>query len=235
MCSSDLALQATFMSKQGEWIEVQIRSRRMDDIAEKGFAAHWKYKDGEKTENASEIELDKWLATIKEILDDPQPDAMDFLDTIKLNLFASEIFVFTPKGELRTMPAGSTTLDFAFSIHTFVGSHCIGAKVNHKLVPINHKLNSGDQVEILTSKSVRPTREWLNIATTAKATTKILSILRKEEREARKTGEALLEEFFQKNDIAWQLLLFQLGCIFISLPYVLQCINQYLQQCNLCL
>ena len=195
------ALHVTLMSKQGEWIEVQIRSRRMDDIAEKGFAAHWKYKDGEKTENASEIELDKWLATIKEILDDPQPDAMDFLDTIKLNLFASEIFVFTPKGELRTMPAGSTTLDFAFSIHTFVGSHCIGAKVNHKLVPINHKLNSGDQVEILTSKSVRPTREWLNIATTAKATTKILSILRKEEREARKTGEALLEEFFQKNDI----------------------------------
>ena len=195
------ALHVTLMSKQGEWIEVQIRSRRMDDIAEKGFAAHWKYKDGEKTENASEIELDKWLATIKEILDDPQPDAMDFLDTIKLNLFASEIFVFTPKGELRTMPAGSTTLDFAFSIHTFVGSHCIGAKVNHKLVPINHKLNSGDQVEILTSKSVRPTREWLNIATTAKATTKILSILRKEEREARKTGEAILDEFFKKNDI----------------------------------
>lgn len=195
------ALHVTLMSKQGEWIEVQIRSRRMDDIAEKGFAAHWKYKDGDKTETASEIELDKWLATIKEILDDPQPDAMDFLDTIKLNLFASEIFVFTPKGEIRTMPAGSTTLDFAFSIHTFVGSHCIGAKVNHKLVPISHKLNSGDQVEILTSKSVHPTREWLNIATTAKATTKILSILRKEERELRKKGEALLDEFLEKNDI----------------------------------
>ena len=195
------ALHVTLMSKKGEWIEVQIRSHRMDDIAEKGFAAHWKYKDGEKTETASEIELDKWLATIKEILDDPQPDAMDFLDTIKLNLFASEIFVFTPKGEIRTMPAGSTTLDFAFSIHTFVGSHCIGAKVNHKLVPINYKLNSGDQVEILTSKSVRPTREWLNIATTAKATTKILSIIRKEERELRKKGETLFNEFLQANDI----------------------------------
>ena len=195
------ALHVTLMSKQGEWIEVQIRSRRMDDIAEKGFAAHWKYKDGEKTETASELELDKWLATIKEILDDPQPDAMDFLDTIKLNLFASEIFVFTPKGEIRTMPAGSTTLDFAFSIHTFVGSHCIGAKVNHKLEPINYVLNSGDQVEILTSKSVHPTREWLNIATTAKATTKILSILRKEERELRKRGELALDEFLAQNDI----------------------------------
>lgn len=195
------ALHVTLMSKQGEWIEVQIRSRRMDEIAEKGFAAHWKYKDGDKTETASELELDKWLATIKEILDDPQPDAMDFLDTIKLNLFASEIFVFTPKGEIRTMPAGSTTLDFAFSIHTFVGSHCIGAKVNHKLVPINYKLNSGDQVEILTSRTVRPTREWLNIATTAKATTKILSIIRKEERESRKKGEALVADFFKENDI----------------------------------
>lgn len=195
------ALHVTLMSRQGEWIEVQIRSRRMDDIAEKGFAAHWKYKDGDKNETASELELDKWLATIKEILDDPQPDAMDFLDTIKLNLFASEIFVFTPKGEIRTMPAGSTTLDFAFSIHTFVGSHCIGAKVNHKLEPISYVLQSGDQVEILTSKSVHPTREWLNIATTAKATTKILSILRKEERELRKKGELMLDEFLANNDM----------------------------------
>ncbi|MBQ0047488.1 MAG: bifunctional (p)ppGpp synthetase/guanosine-3',5'-bis(diphosphate) 3'-pyrophosphohydrolase [Prevotellaceae bacterium] len=195
------ALHVTLMSHKGEWIEVQIRSRRMDEIAEKGFAAHWKYKEGDKTESASEHELDKWLATIKEILDDPQPDAMDFLDTIKLNLFASEIFVFTPKGEIRTMPAGCTALDFAFTIHTFVGSHCIGAKVNHKLVPISHKLNSGDQVEILTSKSVRPTHAWLSIATTAKATTKILSILRKEERELRKKGEAAFDEFLKNNDI----------------------------------
>ena len=148
------ALHVTLMSKQGQWIEVQIRSDRMDEIAEQGFAAHWKYKEGtEITED--EGELNDWLHTIKEILDDPQPDAMDFLDAIKLNLFASEIFVFTPKGEIKMMPAGCTALDFAFQIHTFLGSHCIGAKVNHKLVPLSHKLQSGDQVEILTSKAQR--------------------------------------------------------------------------------
>lgn len=134
------ALHVTLMSKQGRWIEVQIRSDRMDEIAEQGFAAHWKYKDGmEKEFTEDESELNEWLRTIKEILDDPQPDAMDFLDAIKLNLFASEIFVFTPKGEIKTMPTGCTALDFAFSIHTFLGSHCIGAKVNHKLVPLSHK------------------------------------------------------------------------------------------------
>lgn len=195
------ALHVTLMSNKGEWIEVQIRSQRMDEIAEKGFAAHWKYKDGDKNEQASESELDKWLTTIKEILDDPQPDAMDFLDTIKLNLFASEIFVFTPKGDIRTLPAGATALDFAFSIHTFVGSHCIGAKVNHKLVPMSHKLNSGDQVEILTSKSQTVKKSWLNVATTAKATTKIMAMLRKEERENRKKGETMLDEFFEREDI----------------------------------
>lgn len=195
------ALHVTLMSNKGEWIEVQIRSQRMDELAEKGFAAHWKYKEGEKSETAAEQELEKWLTTIKEILDDPQPDAMDFLDTIKLNLFASEIFVFTPKGELRTMPAGSTALDFAFTIHTFVGSHCIGAKVNHNLVPMSYVLQSGDQVEVLTSKKAHPTREWLNMVTTAKATTKILAVLRREEREAQKRGEQLVDEFFQKFDL----------------------------------
>lgn len=195
------ALHVTLMSNKGEWIEVQIRSRRMDEIAEKGFAAHWKYKDGEKDEEDSENELDKWLTTIKEILDDPQPDAMDFLDTIKLNLYASEIFVFTPKGDIRTMPAGSTVLDFAFSIHTFVGSHCIGAKVNHKLEPITYKLQSGDQIEVLTSKTQHLNREWLEIATTGKATTKILAVLRKEEREARRVGEEKLNAFFSENGI----------------------------------
>lgn len=196
------ALHVTLMSHRGEWIECQIRSRRMDEIAEKGLAAHWKYKDGVKDKEASENELDKWLVTIKEILDDPQPDAMDFLDTIKLNLFASEIFVFTPKGELRTMPAGSTALDFAFSIHTFVGSHCIGAKVNHKLVPISHVLQSGDQVEIITSKSAKVQRSWLDIATTAKATTKIMSVLRREEKDLMHKGEEQLDEFLKANDIA---------------------------------
>lgn len=206
------ALHVTLMSHRGEWIECQIRSRRMDEIAEKGLAAHWKYKDGDKDKEASENELDKWLVTIKEILDDPQPDAMDFLDTIKLNLFASEIFVFTPKGELRTLPAGSTALDFAFSIHTFVGSHCIGAKVNHKLVPISHVLQSGDQVEIITSKSAKVQRSWLDIATTAKATTKIMSVLRREEKELIRKGEDLLNEFLKNNDIARDTLVVERVC-----------------------
>ena len=156
-------------------------------------------EDGEYTED--ENELNDWLHTIKEILDDPQPDAMDFLDAIKLNLFASEIFVFTPKGEIKTMPAGCTALDFAFSIHTFLGSHCIGAKVNHKLVPLSHKLESGDQVEILTSKSQHVQPGWINFVSTAKAKAKIQAVLRRVNREAQKKGEALLEEFLKKNNI----------------------------------
>ena len=194
------ALHVTLMSKQGRWIEVQIRSDRMDEIAEQGFAAHWKYKDGVEEEyTEDENELDEWLRTIKEILDDPQPDAMDFLDTIKLNLFASEIFVFTPKGEIRTLPAGCTALDFAFSIHTFLGSHCIGAKVNHKLVPLSHKLQSGDQVEILTSKSQHVSPAWINFVSTAKAKAKIQAILRRDNREVQREGEELLNAFLQKN------------------------------------
>ena len=194
------ALHVSLMSKQGRWIEVQIRSDRMDEIAEQGFAAHWKYKDGIEGEySEDENELNDWLRTIKEILDDPQPDAMDFLDTIKLNLFASEIFVFTPKGEIKTMPAGCTALDFAFSIHTFLGSHCIGAKVNHKLVPLSHKLNSGDQVEILTSKSQHVSAEWINFVSTAKAKAKIQAILRRDNREVQRQGEELLNAFLQKN------------------------------------
>lgn len=170
-------------------------------MAEQGFAAHWKYKEGSKTAVDSENELEKWLHTIKEILDDPQPNALDFLDAIKLNLYASEIFVVTPKGEFKTMPADCTALDFAFSIHTFFGSHCIGAKVNHKLVPLSHKLHSGDQVEILTSKTQRVQKEWINFATTAKAKGKIQAILRREEREFQKQGEDILNEFFEKADI----------------------------------
>ncbi len=193
------ALHVTLMSNDGQWIEVQIRSKRMDDVAEQGFAAHWKYKEGGGSED--EGELEKWLKTIKEILDDPQPDAIDFLDTIKLNLFASEIFVFTPKGEIKTMPQNSTALDFAFSIHTFLGSHCIGAKVNHKLVPLSHKLQSGDQVEILTSKSQRVQPEWVNFATTAKAKAKIVAILKREQRNAQKEGEEILDAFFKAEDM----------------------------------
>ena len=174
----------------------------MDEVAEQGFAAHWKYKEGMEEEEYTEdeAELNEWLRTIKEILDDPQPDAMDFLDTIKLNLFASEIFVFTPKGEIKTMPAGCTALDFAFSIHTFLGSHCIGAKVNHKLVPLSHKLQSGDQVEILTSKSQHVSPAWINFVSTAKAKAKIQAILRRDNRETQRAGEELLNEFLKKNN-----------------------------------
>ena len=193
------ALHVTLMGNNGQWIEVQIRSEQMNDVAEQGFAAHWKYKDGGGSED--EGELDKWLRTIKEILDDPQPDAIDFLDTIKLNLFASEIFVFTPKGEIKTMPQNSTALDFAFSLHTDIGSHCIGAKVNHKLVPLSHKLQSGDQVEVLTSKSQRVQPEWEVFATTARARAKIAAILRKEQRNSQKEGETLLNEFFKKEEL----------------------------------
>jgi len=194
------ALHVTLMSKQGQWIEVQIRSNRMDEIAEQGFAAHWKYKDGAEIIE-DEGELNDWLRTIKEILDDPQPDAMDFLDAIKLNLFASEIFVFTPKGEIKTMPAGCTALDFAFQIHTFLGSHCIGAKVNHKLVPLSHKLQSGDQVEILSSKSQHVQPSWINFVSTAKAKGKIQSILRRQNRETQKKGEEVLQEWLKRNQL----------------------------------
>lgn len=184
------ALHLTVMGPDGQWIEVQIRSRRMDDIAEKGFAAHWKYKEGKIEEDT---ELDKWLKTIKEILENPNPNAIDFLDTIKLNLFALEIFVFTPKGEIKTLPQGATALDFAYELHSNIGDKSIGAKVNHKLVPLSHKLQSGDQIEILTSKTQQPHPEWMEFVTTAKSRTRLENSLRKLRREFIKSGE---KEFF---------------------------------------
>ena len=194
------ALHATFMSKRGEWIEVQIRSERMNEVAEQGIAAHWKYK-AQGEENSADEQLDNWLHTIKEILDDPQPNALDFLDTIKLNLYATEIFVFTPKGEIKTMPQNCTALDLAYSIHTFLGNHCIGAKVNHKLVPLNHVLKSGDQVEILTSNSQHIDASWLTFVTTAKARAKIQAALRRQQRILQRDGEEKLTEFLQKEDL----------------------------------
>lgn len=196
------ALHVTLMSHTGRWIEVQIRSDHMDEIAEQGFAAHWKYKDGSNTsDDERDRELNDWLRTIKEILDDPQPDAMDFLDTIKLNLYASEIFVFTPKGEIVTMPAKCTALDFAYNIHTFLGSHCIGAKVNHKLVPVSHVLQSGDQVEILTSKSQHVSADWLNFVYTAKAKGKIQAQLRRNEKDVKHKGEEMLEAWLHEKSM----------------------------------
>ena len=194
------ALHATFMSQRGEWIEVQIRSEKMNEVAEKGIAAHWKYKSqGEAT---NEEQLDTWLHTIKEILDDPQPNALDFLDTIKLNLYATEIFVFTPKGEIKTMPQNCTALDLAYSIHTFLGNHCIGAKVNHKLVPMNHQLQSGDQVEILTSNAPRVEENWLSFVTTAKARSKIQAALRRQQRLLQHEGEEKLNAFLEQEGLS---------------------------------
>ncbi len=192
------ALHATFMSKRGEWIEVQIRSERMNEVAEQGIAAHWKYKDND---NSADGQLDNWLHTIKEILDDPQPNALDFLDTIKLNLYATEIFVFTPKGDIKTMPQNCTALDLAYSIHTFLGNHCIGAKVNHKLVPLNHTLQSGDQVEILTSNSQHVDENWLTFVTTAKARAKIQAALRREQRILQRKGEEILNKFLEQEEL----------------------------------
>lgn len=194
------ALHATFMSQRGEWIEVQIRSEKMNEVAEKGIAAHWKYKNLGETSN--EEELDNWLHTIKEILDDPQPNALDFLDTIKLNLYATEIFVFTPKGEIKTMPQNCTALDLAYSIHTFLGNHCIGAKVNHRLVPMNHRLQSGDQVEILTSNAPRVEESWLTFVTTAKARAKIQAALRRQQRLLMRDGEEKLNIFLEQEGLS---------------------------------
>ena len=192
------ALHLTVMGPEGNWIEVQIRSRRMDEIAEKGFAAHWKYKIGEGDE---ESELNVWLRTIKDILDNPEPSAIDFLDTLKLNLFASEIVVFTPKGELLTLPNNSTVLDVAFELHTQLGLHCIAGKVNHKLVPLSHKLKSGDQVEVLTSQSQKPRAEWINFLATAKGKTRLRAALRREQQPIIEEGKKIFNEFLQRNNL----------------------------------
>ncbi len=192
------ALHLTVMGPDGQWVETQIRSRRMDDIAEKGFAAHWKYKESNVEEDT---ELDKWIQTITEILESPAPNALDFLDTIKLNLFTSEIFVFTPKGDIKTLPQGATALDFAYALHSDIGNKCIGAKVNHRLVPLSHPLSSGDQVEVLTSRSQEPQPEWLNFVTTAKARAKIDAVLKRVRKEVAKYGEIKVLDAFKRSEL----------------------------------
>lgn len=194
------ALHVTVMGPDGQWIEIQIRSKKMDDIAEKGFAAHWRYKENNQ-EIEEDTELDKWLQTIMEILENPNPNSLDFLDTIKMNLFSSEIFVFTPKGDIKTLPQGATALDFAYGVHTNVGHNCIGAKVNHRLVPLSHPLASGDQVEILTSKSHHPEPDWLNFVTTARARTRIEAYLKRKRKDTAKKGEMKLIGIFMKAGV----------------------------------
>ena len=198
------ALHVTVMSPLGKWIEVQIRTTRMHDIAEKGLAAHWKYK-AHVDNGSNESELDKWLKTLKEMLKDPEPNAIDFMDTFKLNLFSSEIFVFTPSGEIKTLPQGSTALDLAFQLHTDIGLKSIAAKVNHKLVPINHSLNSGDQIEILTSKIRNPQPEWVEFVTTARAQKAIEDFFKKERSDLRKKGEKELLELLKNNNLEFSI------------------------------
>lgn len=192
------ALHLTAMGPDGKWIEVQIRSRKMDEIAELGYAAHWKYKTGV---HEDDTELDKWMNTIKDILANPEPNAIDFLDTIKLNLFSSEIYVFTPKGDLITLPQGATVLDMAFAIHTQLGVHCIAGKINHRLVPISYKLDSGDQVEIITSDSQTPQAEWIQFCNSAKAQSRLRAILRKDRRRMLVRGKNLFEELMSKEGV----------------------------------
>lgn len=192
------ALHLTVMGSDGNWVEIQIRSERMDDIAERGFAAHWKYKDGEGDE---ETELNQWLETIKDILESPEPNALDFLDTLKLNLFANEIVVFTPKGEPITLPARATVLDLAFTLHTQLGVKCIAGKVNHKLVPLSTRLESGDQVEVITSQTQQPRQEWFNFLATAKARTRLRQAMRKDRQPLIEQGRAIFDEVCRKEGI----------------------------------
>ena len=181
------SLHTTVMGPDGKWVEVQIRTERMDEIAEKGYAAHWKYKS-----SAAETALDEWIQKIRELLENPESNALDFLDDFKLNLFSEEIFVFTPKGELKTLPNNSTVLDLAYEIHSHVGNRCIAAKINNKLVSLSHQLNSGDQVEVLTSGKQKPKDEWLNFVVTAKAKSKIKEALKIEKRKKSDEGKEML-------------------------------------------
>jgi GTP pyrophosphokinase len=181
------SLHTTVMGPDGKWVEVQIRTERMDEIAEKGYAAHWKYKS-----SAAETALDEWIQKIRELLENPESNALDFLDDFKLNLFSEEIFVFTPKGELKTLPNNSTVLDLAYEIHSHVGNRCIAAKINNKLVALSHQLNSGDQVEVLTSGKQKPKDEWLNFVVTAKAKSKIKEALKLEKRKKADEGKEML-------------------------------------------
>lgn len=192
------SLHTTVMGAKGQWVEVQIRTVRMNEIAEKGFAAHWKYK-----ESNSDSGLDQWIQKVREILSSPEQSALDFVDDFKMNLFSDEVFIFTPKGALIQLPHNATALDFAFEIHSDLGASCIGAKVNHKLVPLSHKLMNGDQVEIITSSKQTPKEDWLNFVTTAKAKSKIKSSLKEEKRRIAEDGKEILERKLKSLKITY--------------------------------
>ncbi|KQS40584.1 bifunctional (p)ppGpp synthetase/guanosine-3',5'-bis(diphosphate) 3'-pyrophosphohydrolase [Pedobacter sp. Leaf194] len=207
------SLHTTVMGPRGQWVEVQIRTQRMNEIAEKGFAAHWKYK-----ESSNDNGLDQWIQKVREMLNNPEANALDFLDDFKMNLFSDEIFIFTPKGALIQLPLGATALDFAFEIHTDVGATCIGAKVNHKLVPISYKLQNGDQVEIITSSKQTPKEDWLNVVVTAKAKSKIKSSLKEEKRKIAEAGKEILERKLKSLKITYNTDNLQKISYFFKLP-----------------
>ncbi|PJA09838.1 MAG: RelA/SpoT family protein [Flavobacteriales bacterium CG_4_10_14_0_2_um_filter_32_8] len=192
------SLQTTVMSPTGKWVEVQIRTKRMDDIAEKGFAAHWKYKEG-----GVESQFDRWINQVRELLESTDTNALDLIDDFKMNLFTDEIYVFTPNGDMKNLPTGASALDFAFAVHTQVGITCLGAKVNNKLVPLSYQLNSGDQVEILTSNKQKPKEDWLNFVQTQKAKSRIKSALKDEKRIVAEEGKIILEKEFKKLKISY--------------------------------
>jgi GTP pyrophosphokinase len=193
------ALHTTVMGPMGKWVEVQIRTKRMNDIAEKGLAAHWKYKE----EKDDESNFDKWFNQIREALANQDTNSLDFLQDFKTSFLAEEIYVYTPKGDIKMLPVGASTLDFAFSVHTAVGEKCIGAKVNHKLVPLSYKLRSGDQIEIITSAKQKPNAEWLNFVVTSKARAKIKDSLKDERRQIADLGKSILERKFKSLNAAF--------------------------------
>ncbi|HEX3768411.1 MAG TPA: TGS domain-containing protein, partial [Puia sp.] len=193
------ALHTTVMGPQGKWVEIQIRSKRMNEIAEKGLAAHWKYKEGASDESR----FDKWFQQIREVLTMEDNDSINFLQDFKTSFLAEDIYVYTPKGDVKMLPLGSTALDFAFSIHSKIGEQTIGAKVNHKLVPISHKLRSGDQVEIITSSKQRPTEDWINYVVTAKAKSKVKDALKEEKRHIADEGKYLVQRKLENFGAAY--------------------------------
>jgi GTP pyrophosphokinase len=209
------SLHTTVMGPDGKWVEVQIRTVRMDELAEKGYAAHWKYKDAAADK---ESKLENWLQRIREMLENPDPNALEFMDDFKLNLFSDELFAFTPKGDMKTLPVGATALDFAFEIHTKVGEQCIGAKVNFKLVPLSYELKSGDQVEILTSNKQTPKEDWLGYVITAKAKSKIKSSLKEQRKKVAEQGREIMERKFYKHKLDFTLQNVNDFCQFLKLP-----------------
>ncbi len=209
------SLHTTVMGPDGKWVEVQIRTVRMDEMAENGFAAHWKYKESSADK---ESKLENWLLRIREMLENPDPNALEFIDDFKLNLFSDELFAFTPKGDMKTLPIGATALDFAFEIHTKVGEHCLGAKVNHKLVQLNYEIKSGDQIEILTSSKQTPKEDWLKFVITAKAKSKIKNCLKEHRKKVSEDGKEILERKFYKCKLDYTLQNVNDFCSFLKLP-----------------